>query len=112
MNMSQSITVDSSNIIDIKNAKCPSQPESVSLEPGTYKVTLTSSLKYSGNGLPVKQLCLFVGQGTINDEVFLIAEVDRTTYFSITNTSNVFAFAVDQYLPDDSGSATVTFTPA
>lgn len=81
-----------------------------SIQPGVrYAVTLKSTVQYR-EGLPVKQVV--ISNGSYEDPERFFYVVSESQPIVITpGISTVYAFFIDSNATDNTGSATLTFTP-
>ncbi|WP_430412659.1 hypothetical protein [Kordia sp.] len=80
-----------------------------------YAVSLTSKAKYHKNELPVNKVVIYNTTNTNPKGWFYVVEEGQSTVITIgkegTENTKVYAFFIDITAQDNTGSATLTFTP-
>lgn len=111
-----SITVDAkTDVLDIRQGKLSQKLKGYPVVPGAqYIVSVVSSATY-GNNLPVEKIAIYNTTNKRKDGWFYVVEQGRPKVIQIGSSGiehdKVYAFFIDITSEDNSGSATVTFSP-
>jgi hypothetical protein len=110
------ITIKASSAINLTSlADSGSSATKVNLPQGKYAVTLSNDTMLFRPGAPVQQVIIFDVSPVVTksfEKWFYTVNTSEGTVLNVTEGEPLYVFIVDhQSIKDNSGQATVTFTP-
>ncbi|QOZ84239.1 MULTISPECIES: hypothetical protein [Chromobacterium] len=116
MSAAKQLTIQGTGAINLSNISAGGSAPSIKLPSGKYAVTLTSDVNYHDGSPVFCQQAILFNCAPLNtgdyEKWFYVLNTTEGCIIKAEENQPVYAFIVDQVnSADNTGSATVTFTP-